>query len=171
MRIVVLLYVCMCLMCYLCVFTLCLVWYSSKSIENRIKTRKAIELNRNRQWNAKSWCLYVDIVVGTESDLTRNSIVFISASIEIEASKIVAKYPKCVADQTWGNLIEQASRSASILPADRAAHSIGAPSRSAATFLFWKPINRAVLVKLSTFGKLWPTSLFFSLNLRFLSNR
>ena len=72
----------------------------------------------------------LDIVVGTESNLTRNSIVF-------ETSKIVAKYSKWVADQTEGILVEQASRSASIFLADRAAHSIGAPGRSAATFLFW----------------------------------
>ena len=111
----------------------------------------------------------LDIVVGIKSNLTRNSIVSVSSSIEIETSKIVAKYSKCVADRTGGNLIEQASRSASILPADRAAHSIGAPGRSAATFLFWKPINRVVLVFISTFGKFWPASSYSSPFLRFLS--
>ena len=137
MRIVVWSYVCVCLMCYLCMFTLCSVWYSSKSIENQIETRKAIELNRNRHRNVKCRCLYVDIVIGTKSNLTRNPIVFVSSSIEIETSKIVAKYSKWVADRTGGILIEQASRSASIFLADRAAHSIGSPGRSAATFPFW----------------------------------
>ncbi|KAJ0579568.1 hypothetical protein HanHA300_Chr04g0119381 [Helianthus annuus] len=100
------------------------------------RTRKAIELNRNRHRNVKCRCLYIDIVPTTENNLTRNPIVFVSSFIEIETSKIVAKYSKCVADRTGGILIEQASRSASILPADRAAHSIGAPGRSAATFPF-----------------------------------
>ncbi|KAJ0836064.1 hypothetical protein HanRHA438_Chr16g0762611 [Helianthus annuus] len=36
----------------------------------------------------------LDIVVGIKSNLTRNSIVFVSSSIEIETSKIVVKMLK-----------------------------------------------------------------------------
>ena len=61
----------------------------------------------------------LDKVVGTESNLTRNSIAFVSSSIEIEISKIVAKHSKPGKPIEQGNLIEQASRSNRLF--DRAA--------------------------------------------------
>ena len=93
----------------------------------------------------------LDIVVGTESNLTRNSIVFKSSFIEIEISKIVAKHSKPGKPIEQGNLIEQASRSNRLF--DRAAARSGMLFDQLTPFHFWKPINRAVLVKLSTFGK------------------
>ena len=93
----------------------------------------------------------LDIVVGTESNLIRNSIILKSSFIEVEISKIVAKHSKPGKPIEQGNLIEQASRSNRLF--DQGCCSIRDAVRSADPFLFWKPINRAVLVKLSTFGK------------------
>ena len=61
----------------------------------------------------------LDIVVGTESNLNRNSIVLYSSTIELEISKIVAKHSKPGKPIEQGNLIEQASRSNRLF--DRAA--------------------------------------------------
>ena len=61
----------------------------------------------------------LDIVVGTKSNLIRNSIILKSSLIELEISKIVAKHSKPGKPIEQGNLIEQASRSNRLF--DRAA--------------------------------------------------
>ena len=145
-------------MCALCVTCACLLYVLCGDQSNQLKLETQVKCNRNRimtncnvriGWNIDDCML--DIVVGTESNLNRKlyrTCIVFNRNRNIENRR--TEPSNQAVDRSGYQPIEQPSRSNRLF--DRAGCPIGEAWPIGQPFPLLEPINRAVIVILSTFG-------------------